>query len=128
MSQLSNYLGNALLNAVLRNNPYTSPAAIYVGLFNSNINDGSMGAEVSSGGYQRQPITFTEPADKQVSNNSDILFPIAASNWGTITYIGLFDSQNEGNLLFHGPLEFAKSIDVSSQFKIPRNYLIVRLK
>lgn len=128
MSQLSDHLENALLNAVLRNTPYTSPAKVYVGLFTSDPTDAGTGNEVAGGSYARQAVDFTAPVDGQVSNSNEVLFPIATAAWGTITHIGLYDDQSGGNLLWHGPLEFQKAIDISSQFKIPQNYLIVRLK
>lgn len=128
MSQLSDYLENALLNAVLRNTPYISPAKVYVALFTSDPADVGSGTEVTGGDYARQEVDFTAPVDGQVSNSNEVLFPIAMANWGTITHIGLYDDQSGGNLLWHGPLEFQKAIDISSQFKIPQNYLIVRLK
>jgi len=128
LSQLSDYLENALLNAVLRNTPYISPAKVYVGLFTTDPTDADTGSEVAGGAYVRQVASFTAPVDGQTSNSNEVLFPIAMANWGTITHIGLYDAAAEGNLLWHGPLEFQKTIDISSQFKIPQNYLIVRLK
>jgi len=128
LSQLSDYLENVLINAVLRNTPYSSPATVYVGLFTSDPTDAGTGTEVTGGAYQRMPVTFTAPTDGQVSNSADVLFPIATANWGTITHVGLYDSLSGGHLLFHAPLEFAKTINISSQFKIPQSYLISRLK
>lgn len=128
MSPLSDYLENALINAVLRNTAYSSPATVYVALFTSDPTDAGAGTEVSGGAYQRMPVTFTAPTDGQTSNSADVLYPIATENWGAITHIGIYDTQTEGNLLFHAPLEFSKTINVSSQFKVPQNYLIVRLK
>ena len=128
MSQLSDYLENALLNAVLRNTPYTSPANVYVGLFTTDPTDAGTGTEVTGGAYVRQKVTFGAPVDGQVSNSNEVLFPFFTASWGTITHVGLYDAAAEGNLLWHGPLEFQKAIDISSQFKIPQNYLIVRLK
>lgn len=36
MAALSNYLRNALLNAVLRNSSYSSPATVYLALYTSD--------------------------------------------------------------------------------------------
>jgi len=128
LSQLSDYLENALINAVLRNTSYSSPATVYAGLFTSDPTDAGTGTEVTGGSYVRMPVAFTSPTDGQTSNSADVLFPIATASWGTITHVGLYDAQSGGNLLFHAPLEFAKTINISSQFKIPQSYLIVRLK
>lgn len=115
MNHMSVYLKNKVLTDNLRTNP------VYVALFNSDV-------EVSQVSYARQKVMFVEPTEGQTSNNTDILFPIATEGWGSITHIGIFDSETGGNLLFKSPAEFVKNIDVSSQYKIPKNYLIVRLK
>ncbi|MCO1599817.1 C40 family peptidase [Desulfosporosinus nitroreducens] len=128
MSQLSDYLENALINAVLRNTAYSSPVTVYAALFTSDPTDAGTGTEVTGGAYVRMPVAFTDPTDGQTSNSADVLFPIATANWGTITHVGLYDALSGGNLLFHAPLEFSKVINISSQFKVPQNYLIVRLK
>ncbi|WP_077369718.1 phage tail fiber protein [Anaerosalibacter sp. Marseille-P3206] len=113
MNHMSVYLKNKVLNENLQN--------VYVGLFNEDV-------EVSKASYKRQPSVFVSATEGQTSNNADILFPIAAESWGPITHIGIYDSLNGGNLLFKSPAEFVKTIDVSSQYKIPKNYLIVRLR
>jgi hypothetical protein len=105
------YLKNKVLSENLQ--------GVYVGLFNEEN-------EISTASYKRQSVTFTAPSEGQTSNNADILFPIATESWGAITHIGIFDA--EGNLLFKSPAEFIKTIDVSSQYKIPKNYLIIRLR
>ena len=112
---MSMYLKNKVLTTNLRTTP------VYVALFNADV-------EVAKASYLRQPVTFVEPADGQTSNNTDILFPIANEAWGDITHIGIYDGSTNGNILFMSPAEFVKNIDISSQYKIPKNYLIVRLK
>lgn len=111
MNHMTNYLKNKVLTDNLQN--------VKVALFSDN-------AEIYGPSYQRQSVTFTSPSDGQVSNTADILFPIATESWGNITHIGIFD--NEDNLLFKSPAEVVKNIDISSQYKIPKNYLIIRLK
>lgn len=113
MNHMTTYLKNKILSDNLQN--------VFVGLFNEE-------AEVNAASYARQPATFTTPEEGQTSNKADILFPIAEENWGQITHIGIFDSVTGGNLLFKAPAEFVKTIDVSSQYKIPKNYLIIRLR
>jgi hypothetical protein len=111
MNHMTVYLKNKVLSDNLQN--------VYVGLFNEEN-------EIATVSYKRQPATFVTPSEGQTSNNADILFPIATESWGSITHIGIFDV--EGNLLFKSPAEFIKTIDISSQYKIPKNYLIIRLR
>jgi len=113
MNHMAVYLKNKVLSENLQN--------VNVGLFNDEN-------EISKASYTRKPATFTTPSEGQTSNNADILFPIAAESWGDITHIGIYDSLTGGNLLFKSPAEFVKTIDVSSQYKIPKNYLIERLR
>lgn len=113
MNHMSVYLKNKVLTDNLQN--------VYVGLFNEDV-------EVNKGSYKRQLVAFVTPSEGQTSNNADILFPIAGESWGPITHIGIYDSLSGGNLLFKSPAEFVKTIDISSQYKIPKNYLIVRLR
>lgn len=114
-----NHMSVYLKNKVLTNNLRTTP--VYVALFNAEV-------EVSKASYLRQAVTFVEPVDGQTSNSADVLFPIANEVWGDITHIGIYDAATNGNLLFKSPAEFIKNIDISSQYKVPKNYLIVRLK
>ncbi|MEL3956931.1 hypothetical protein NST17_06935 [Caldifermentibacillus hisashii] len=115
MNHMSVYLKNKVLTDNLRTTP------VYVALFNNDV-------EVAQPSYARQAIKFVLPTDGQTSNNADVFFPIATESWGEITHIGIFDSLTGGNLLFKSPAEFVKTIDVSSQYKIPKNYLIIRLR
>jgi len=114
-----NHMTEYLKHVVLRTHLINSNA--YIALFNENT-------EVSQASYKRMQANFAEPANGQTSNNADVLFPIANENWGNVTHIGIFDALTGGNLLFRSQAEFVKNIDVSSQYKIPKNYLIVRLK
>jgi hypothetical protein len=118
MSAISNYLENALINAVLRNIPYTSPAAVYLALYTSDPTDANTGTEVTGGSYQRQQITFGAPNDGMVSNSNEILFPVATANWGTVTHIGILDAATGGNLLFYGAVTTPKTISTNDQLKI----------
>ncbi|KOS61728.1 hypothetical protein FJQ98_03010 [Lysinibacillus agricola] len=115
MNHMTVYLKDKVLTDNLRT------ATVYGALFNGDT-------EVNAASYSRQSAGFTVPTDGQTSNNADILFPIAAESWGDISHIGIFDAKTGGNLLFKSQAEFTKNIDVSSQYKIPKNYLIVRLK
>jgi hypothetical protein len=124
---MSDYLENALLNAVLRNTPYTSPSQVYVALFTSDPTDAGTGTEVSGGGYARQSVTFNAPSNGQVTNAVDILFPVATASWGTVTHIGIYDAQTGGNLLFHGALTTSKTISANDQLKIAAGDLSISL-
>ncbi|MCB2309050.1 hypothetical protein LGL08_20310 [Clostridium estertheticum] len=127
MSMMSDFLENAMINTVLRGQSYAA-GSVYVGLFTVNPTDANTEGEVTGASYVRQVVTFEVPLDGETSNTVDVLFPISTEAWGVVTHIGLFNAVTGGNMLFHAPLEFEKTMNISSQFKIPKNYLVVRLK
>lgn len=109
MANISTYLEDALLSAVLRQAAYTSPTHVYLALFTAAPNAGGGGTEVSGGGYARQQIdgsssAFGAPASGSTSNGGTITFPTATVTWGTVTSWGIFDALTGGNLLFFGTL------------------------
>jgi len=118
MAAISDYLENKLLDHVLRNVAYTSPATIYVALYTTDPTDADTGTEVSGGGYARQSAAFDAAAAGATQNSADINFGQATANWGTITHVGLRDAATLGNLLWHGPLTASKTINNGDTFKI----------
>ena len=127
MSEFSNYLENALLNAVLRNTSYTSPTTCYVGLFTSDPTDAGSGTECSGGSYARIAVSFNAPTGGVCTNSADVTFNQATSDWGTISHIGLHDNLTTGNLLFHTILNASKPIGTGDQFKISTGALTCTL-
>jgi hypothetical protein len=127
MSEFSNYLENALINAVLRATTYTSPATVYVSLWTTDPTDAGSGNEVSGGSYARTSVTFGAPSNGVTSNNADVSFPQATASWGTVGWIGLNDASTSGNLLFHTALDTSKTIDSGDIFKIASGSLTVTL-
>ena len=127
MSEMSNYLENALINATLRNTSYTSPATVYVALHTADPTDAGTGAEVSGGSYARTSATFGAPSDGSSTTTADITFPTATASWGTVTHIGIWDASTSGNLLYHTPLDTSKAIDSGDVFKILTGNLTVTL-
>ena len=127
MAEFSNYLENALINAVLRNTSYTSPTTVYVGLYTTDPTDADSGTEVSGGSYARTAVTFSAPSNGVSTNSADVTFPTATASWGTVSHIGIHDASTAGNLLFHTPLDTAKTIDSGDIFKIESSNLSVTL-
>lgn len=113
MNHMTVYLKDKVLNQELQ--------GVYVGLLNGET-------EISKPSYERQSTELTPSSNGQRSNNADIFFPIAQESWGEITHIAIFDASSGGNMLFVNKAEFVKTIDISSQYKIPKNYLIARLR
>jgi hypothetical protein len=127
MAEMSNYLENAVINAVLRNTTYTSPTTVYVGLFTSDPTDAGSGTEVSGGSYARVAVTFGAPSNGVSVNSAAVEFPQATDSWGTVAFIGIHDALTTGNLLFHTALDTSKAIATGDIFKIAISNLSVTL-
>lgn len=102
------YLENGILNT-LRGITFPAPSKCYLALYlNDPGETGGAGAEVSYTGYRRMEIEFSPPADTNgtvgIQNLSDITFPVPRTAAGTITHIGVLDSQTGGNMLARGEL------------------------
>ena len=124
---MSNYLENAVINAVLRNTSYTSPSVVYVGLFTSDPTDAGSGTEVAGGSYARVAVTFGAPSNGVSTNSAAVEFAQATANWGTVSHIGIHDALTTGNLLFHTALDTSKTIETGDIFKIATGSLSVTL-
>jgi hypothetical protein len=127
MSEMSNFLENALINATLRATTYTSVATVYVSLWTSDPTDAGSGTEVSGGSYARTAVTFAAPSNGVTTNSADVTFPTATGSWGVVGWIGINDAATSGNLLYHSPLDTSKTIDSGDIFKISTGNLSVTL-
>lgn len=121
MSDMSNYLETALLNAIFRGTNFTAPAVIdlHLALFTAAPTDANITAnEVSAAWYSRKPTgSWTAPSDTgtgptQVSNSSAITFDSVTGSEITITHIGIYDAASGGNLLQHKALTSPKTLQV----------------
>jgi len=127
MAELSNYLENKLLDHVLRNESFTSPTTVYVGLYTSDPSDDNSGTEVSGGSYARQILNVTTATGGIVTSSADVTFPQATAQWGTISHIGLLDALSSGNLLMHTPLTTSRAVEVGDVLKIATGSLTASL-
>ena len=110
MSAASNYLEEALLNHVLRNEELTSPTEVYVGIVDDNateedLEDGDLTNEITEYDGDRKSVTFTEPTQIEgkatVENNVEVVFENMPEV--TINYVIITDdpTKGSGNILYH---------------------------
>lgn len=129
MSQMTDYLENALGNEVLRGVAFAAPAAVYVALFTTAPTDAAPGTEVSGGSYARQAVTFAAPSTPGVFENSaDVDFPQATGSWGTVTHFAIFDAATDGNMLIWGALAVSKAIASGDIFKFLAGDLVINFQ
>ena len=101
MSALSDYLENAIIDHLLRNQAFTPPATVYLALFTANTGleaDSGVTGEVSGGAYARQTCALNAASSGATANTSEITFPTATLAWGTITHWALVDHVTQRHL------------------------------
>jgi len=95
----------------------SAPSNIYVGLHTGDPGSDASANELSSGNYSRVSTSASSdwnlPSVGSFENTSQILFPEATSDWGTITYFSLWDGPADGtsNSLGYSQLNSSITID-----------------
>ncbi len=102
-----NYLENGFLN-VLRGITFSAPSKCWLALYINDPGEAGNGTEIQYESYTRREISFSEPAAVNsgigIQNLSDITFAKPQTAAGTVTHIGILDSQTGGNMLARGEL------------------------
>lgn len=114
MAAASVYLSNALLNAVLRNAAYTSPATVYLAAYTSDPTVNDTGTEVTGGSYARPSLTFAAPSGGTSVNNADVSIPGMPAV--TVSHVAVRDAATGGHLLFFGALASPRSLSAGDSF------------
>ena len=126
---MSNYLENALLNLTLNGSAFTAVDDPYISLHTADPTDAGTGTEVSGTGYARVQAEFATASGTggSVATTSDTTWAAAGASWGTVGWIGVWDANASGNMLYHTALDAAKTIDTGDVFKITAGNLTVTL-
>jgi hypothetical protein len=122
----SNYLENAVLNAISGNGALVI-ADIYLALFASSPTDAGGGSELSAASYQRKVVLFGAAVLGSMTNDGEVLFDQATTDWGTITAFGLYDAVTNGNLLFYGSLDAPKLVEYGDSLRFQVGSLTISL-
>ena len=62
-----------------------------------------------------------------MTSDSDVNFPQATADWGTIVAIGIHDASSSGNLLMYTNLDTSKAIASGDVLKVASGSLTVSL-
>ena len=116
LGALSNFLENKVLDHVLRNTAYTSPATVYLALHTADPTEAGTGTEVSGGSYARQAVAFDAAASGATQNTSAVSFTNMPA--ATVTHVGVWDASTNGNLLFYGALAASKTTNAGDTFTV----------
>jgi hypothetical protein len=127
----ADYLETEIIDHVFRNSAiFSAPANVFVALYTSATSDAGGGAEVSGGGYARVAVATSSGwtgSGGATDNAADIDFGTAAANWGTVTHVGVRDAASGGNLLVHGALTAAQTVNSGDSFKFAAGDLDISL-
>lgn len=127
----SNYLEEAVLNHFFRNGNVASPPQLFLALYISDPTDNDTGTEVAGGAYVRQPINFIAPVQTSgkatIQNESEIRYPVATADWGTVTHFGIRTAQTGGNLLACAAVPLPKLIENGDEAKFNAYALTVTI-
>lgn len=119
----SNYLENKVLDHVLKNTTYTSPATVYCALLTATASESASGTEVSGGSYARQAVTFSAASSGESHNTADVVFTLMPA--ATVTHFGIFDASTAGNLLYYGTFAASKTTTSGDTLTIPASGLSI---
>lgn len=122
------YLANALLDHVLRNTPYTSPATVYLGFFTVAPTIAGGGTECTGTNYARTAVSMDAAASGESANGTTaVSCPTpGAGGWGTGVAWGIFDAASGGNLLYFDNLYPNQSFDAGVPVSVPIGAIAVR--
>src|SRR5574338_373471 len=120
MAAKNQSLANSLLNAVLRNVAYTSPASVFAALYTVAPTPTTSGTEVTTSGgtaYNRTSVTFGAAAAGVCQNSGIVTFPTAGAPWGTVVAVAINDNgtPSGGNILYFGNLTVSKTVGTGDQ-------------
>jgi len=91
----------------------TQPTSVHMALFTTTPGAGGVGGvEVSGGSYARVDVstTFGTPVSGSSASVSDVTFPAATANWGTVNGFGVYNAAVAGDLLYYASLGTPRTV------------------
>lgn len=130
MAAKKDTLSNSLLNAVLRNVAYSSPAAVFAALYTVAPTNTTPGTEVDDGptGYTRIAVTFDPAASGATSNTGAVTWPPgSAGGYGTVVAVALCTSAvvDADDQLYYGLLDVGTLIGNGDEASFDVGALVV---
>ena len=118
----STYLGDALLDHVLRGVDYTPPTDVYVSLHDAA--PGRTGAnEITGYTGDRKLASFAAASGRTSSTDTNLDYEGMPST--TVTHYGVWDAATGGNFLYGGPADSSTSVNAGETFRLPAGELTV---
>ena len=120
----SNYFENVILN-VISNNAAFTPTTLFLGLYTTSPSETGSGLELVADSYLRKVVTFGAATSGTMTNNAEVLFDQATTDWPTVFYFGVLDTS--GNLLFYGALSSPTTAQVGDSIRFQIGTISVSL-
>jgi hypothetical protein len=111
---MSDYCELKVLEHVLRNTAFTSPAAVYLALHTGDPGEAGTSFEITP--QQRLQMTFAAAAAGAISISAAIEFVNLTTN--TITHVSIWDSATAGNCLWAGALAASRAVTTGDNLRI----------
>lgn len=117
---MTTYMRNEVRKHVFRTGSFTKPSALYFALHTGDPGAAGSANEVSTGGGSAYARVALDPLDAnwsaeathgETKNQSDITFPVPGANWGTVSYMSIWDAVSGGNCLMYGALVASKNVN-----------------
>lgn len=117
---MTTYLRNELRKHLFRTGSFTKPSELWVALHTGDPGAAGSANEVSTGGGSDYARAQLDPLDAnwsaeathgETKNQVEITFPVPGGNWGTISYMSIWDAGSGGNALFKGALDASKNVN-----------------
>ena len=127
----SNVLERKVLNHFfgIKNEP--PPSQVFVGLLTSDPTDEDIGLEVSGGNYSRRVVSFSPPeeisGETQITNATEVRFPVATENWGVVAYFGIYNAQSGGELYAHASVRIPKLIENDDEAVYRPGMIVIKM-
>ena len=136
MASFSNYAEDKVLNNIFRGQAFSVPN-LHIALFTSSAgletNNAASQTEIPAAGtgYARTAVPsytgFTVSTNGQTSNAVAFEFPVASVDWGTVTHIGLMDTEIGGNVILWGSIRNARPIYSGDIIRFTPGSIVVTL-
>ena len=133
MANLTNYLEEALLDHVLRNDSYTSPSEVYVGLVEdtvveADLEEGNLG-NIPEVAVDREVATFENQGQIEGKATFRNLESIEFEDMPdcVVSHAILVDAANDGNVLAWSELDSPRNVNDGDIFRFPQGDLTVTL-
>lgn len=120
------YLGNTVIDHLLRNQAFTTASSIWVSLHSGDPGTDWPGAnEVSGSSYARKQLTLGAASAKASSNSGSLAYPgMPATN---VTHAAIFNWSTAGSLLMSGSLSASKVVNSGDEFQFAVSAITVNI-